>query len=138
MNIHKIIRITIIIICFVLVIAIPFIIQNHNSIKIGSVSSKNIKSFVICDIADGPKDVSNKEDREKIINLINSVKITKYNVTPRTGCAFSVEITYSDNRKFEANFLSSTVSYSTNNSRATWCNIDRDIIDDLQKYYDEN
>lgn len=142
MSTHKKIKTTVItiavIVFFALIIAIPFIIQDHNSIKIGSISSKNIKSFVINDVAGRPKDISNNAEREKIINLINSVNITERNVTPRCGGGYSIEIVYSNGQKFNAHFLSSTVSYCTDNSTATWCKIDKNIVDDLRKYYDEN
>lgn len=141
MKFHKINKEVIVIICFILIIAVFFIIkniQNRNSIKIGSISTKNIASFKISDVACHQKDVSNKAEREKIINLINSIGITRYNAPVCDGVGYGVEITYSNGKKFSASFLSGTVAYSNNDGRVTCCNIDKDIVDDLRECYDEN
>lgn len=140
MSTKKITKTTIIIIIIaILLISIFCIIKNYkDKIKIGSISTKNIVSFEITDIAGRHKNISDNTEREKIINLINSVKIIKKNVPYPTGDGYGVEITYSNGEKFYANFLESNVSYRNNDSPGTACSIDKNIVDDLRQYYDKN
>ena len=83
------------------------------------------------------KEIKDKSDRDKIIDLINGVKITKSDVELHAGVGFGVIITYSNGEKFSASFLATTMAYSTNDI-AIWCDIDRNIVDDLRNYYDKN
>lgn len=63
----------------------------HKINKISSISSRNITSFKICDIANREKDIPDKAEREKIINLINSAGITRYNVPVPDGDGYGVD-----------------------------------------------
>lgn len=101
------------------------------------VKKNNISSFKIHNIGLEEKEIKNKADRDKIIDLINSVKIIKSDVEQRTGVGYGVIITYEDGKKFSSSFLSSTMVY-TIDDKATWCEIDKNIVDKLRAYYDKN
>jgi len=110
--------------------------QSQNQIQPGFIDKNKITSFKIHNILAEEKEIKNKSDRDKIIDLINGIKITKSGVEPRAGVGFGVIITYSNGDKFSESFLSETMSYSTD-SKAIWCGIDKDIVDDLRSYYDK-
>lgn len=113
--------------------------NNKNQIqqvKFGNISKNNITSFKIHNIDLYEKEIKNKSDRDKIIDLINSVKITKSGIEERDGVGFGVTITYSNGKKFSASFLSQTMVYSFG-GKAIYCNIDKNIVDDLRNYYNE-
>lgn len=104
----------------------------------GSISKDNIISFKLHNIKLEEKEINNKSDRGKIIDLINSVKVIKSNTKNIDGIGFGVTITYSNGQKFTAGFLSSSMNCSTNNNKETWYEIDKNIVNDLRNYYDKN
>lgn len=114
--------------------------QNIKHNKIGFIDKNDITSFKILNVRLEKKDVVNKADRDKIIDLINSVKIIKIRVEPGVGIGYGVEITYSNGEKFQAMYLpvdmSDTMLYSTDDTKAICCEIDRNIMDDLRTYYE--
>lgn len=111
--------------------------QNKQHNKFGYIDKNDITSLKVHNIMNEEKEIKNKSDRDKIIDLINSVKITKSDVETRLGVGFGVIITYSNGEKFSASFLATTMAYSTN-ANAIWCDIDRNIVDALRNYYDKN
>ncbi|MBC8060373.1 MAG: hypothetical protein H7Y18_06880 [Clostridiaceae bacterium] len=111
--------------------------QNKQHNKFGFIDKDDITSLKIHNIKAEEKEIKNKSDKDKIIDLINSVNITKSSVEPLYGVGFGVIITYSNGEKFSASFLESTMLYSTGDN-GTWCKIDKNILDDLRSYYDKN
>jgi hypothetical protein len=111
--------------------------QNKQYNKFVFVNKNDITSFKVHNIRAEEKEIKNKSDRDNIIDLINSVKITKSGVEPRDGVGFGVIITYSNGEKFSASFLAATMTYSTDNN-GIWCDIDKNVLDDLRNYYDKN
>ena len=111
--------------------------QNKQHNKFGYIDKNDITSLKVHNIMSEEKEIKNKSDRDKIIDLINSVKIIKSDVELHAGVGFGVIITYSNGEKFSASFLATTMAYSTNDI-AIWCDIDRNIVDDLRNYYDKN
>jgi len=109
--------------------------KQHN--KFGFIDKNNITSFKVHNIKAEEKKIKSKSERDKIIDLINSVNITKSGVEPVMGVGFGVIITYSNGEKFSASFLADTMIYSTNDN-GIWCSIDKNIFDDLRNYYDKN
>ncbi len=101
------------------------------------VKKNNISSFKIHNIGLEEKEIKNKVDRDKIIDLINSVKIIKSDVEQRAGVGYGVTITYADGKRFSSSFLSSTMVYSIDD-KTNWCEIDKNIVDKLRNYYDKN
>lgn len=102
------------------------------------VSKSNIRSFKIHNIKCEEKEIKSTSTRNKIIDLLNSVKITKSDVEPRMGVGYGVIITYDDGKKFSASYLASTICYSNDDKKFTWCDIDKNIVDDLRSFYDKN
>ena len=111
--------------------------QNKKHNKFGYIDKNDISSLKIHNIMNEEKEIKDKSDRDKIIDLIDSVKITKSDVEIRLGVGFGVIITYSNGEKLSASFLATTMAYSTKDN-AIWCDIDRNIVDDLRNYYDKN
>ena len=111
--------------------------QNKQHNKFGYIDKNDITSLKMLNIMTEEKEINDKSDRDKIIDLIDSVKITKSDVEIRFGVGFGVIITYSNGEKLSASFLATTMAYSTNDN-AIWCDIDRNIVDDLRNYYDKN
>ena len=111
--------------------------QNKQHNKFGYIDKNGITSLKVHNIKTEEKEIKDKSDRDKIIDLINSVKITKSDVEMRYGVGYGVIITYSNGEKFSTGFLATTMAYSTN-TNAIWCDIDRNIVDDLRNYYDKN
>jgi len=109
--------------------------KQHN--KFGVIDKNDIVSFKIHNIRAELKEIKSKSDRDKIIDLINSVHITKSGIEPVEGVGFGVIITYSNGEKFSASFTGSTMCYSTDNN-VIWCNVDKNILEDLRSYYDNN
>ena len=113
--------------------------KQHN--KFGFVDKNEITSFKIHNIKAEEKEIKNKLERDKIIDLINSVNITKSGVETIDGMGFGVKITYSNGEQFLASFTSTKTGavmiYSTGD-KGTWCNIDRNIVDGLRNYYNKN
>ena len=111
---------------------------NQNQIKqqnkFGAIDKNNITSFIIRNRTMEEKEIKNKTDRNKIIDLINSVHITKSGIDELAGDGFGVIITYSNGEKFTAGFLADSVAYSFG-EKTIWCNIDKNIIDNLSNYY---
>ncbi|MBZ9637660.1 hypothetical protein [Clostridium sp. FP1] len=112
--------------------------QSQNQIKFGSFEKNNISSFKLHNVGSEQKEIKNKSDRNKIIDLINSVSITKSGVEPRAGSRCSVTITYSNGQKFSISFLASTIYYSIGDKEGTFYDIDKNIVEDLSNYYDRN
>ena len=111
--------------------------QSHNHNKFGSIDKDHITSFKIMNIMGQEKEIKNKSDRDRLIDLINSVKVTKSDVELRYGIGFGVILKYSNGEKFSANFLATTMVYSTNDNKATWCEVDKNLVDILRATYDE-
>ena len=111
--------------------------QNKQYNKFGYIDKNDITSLKMLNIMTEEKEINDKSDRDKIIDLIDSVKITKSDVEIRFGVGFGVIITYSNGEKLSASFLATTMAYSTNDN-AIWYDIDRNIVDDLRNYYDKN
>ena len=111
--------------------------QNKQHNKFGYIDKNDITSLKMLNIMTEEKEINDKSDRDKIIDLINSVKITKSDVEMRYGVGYGVIITYSNGEKFSASFLATTMAYSTT-ANAIWCDIDKNIVDDLRNYYDRN
>ena len=98
-------------------------------------------SVIIYKVKAEEKKIKNKLERDKIIDLTNSVKITKSGVEPVNGMAFGIKITYSNGEQFLASFTSSktgAVTIHSTGDKGSWCNIDRNTVDDLRNYYDKN
>ncbi|MBW9159011.1 hypothetical protein [Clostridium tagluense] len=112
--------------------------QSPNQIKFGSFDKNNISSFKLHNVGSDQKEIKNKSDRNKIIDLINSVSITKSGVEPRDGSRCGVTITYSNGQKFSVSFLASTIYYSIGDKEGTFYDIDKNIVEDLSNYYDKN
>ena len=129
---YKIVRRNLIIVFLISILSIGCTKQ----IEPGSIDTKNIKSFKIHNMMNEEKEIVNKSDRETIINLINSVKITNSNIEQRDGVGYGVKIVYSNGQIFSASFLDSTIAY-TNNRKTNWCEIDKNILSDLKKYYNK-
>jgi len=110
--------------------------QHQN--KIGFIDKNNISQFRIHNIELKEVEIKNKSDRDKIVDLINSVKIANSGVEPRDGIGFGVIITYSNGDKLLASYLSSTMAYAIDDNKTIWCDIDKDIVNDLRNYYDRN
>ena len=110
--------------------------QSHNN-KIGSIDKDEIVSFKINNIIGLYKEIKSKSDRDKLIDLLNSVKIIKSGVEPVDGCGYSITITYSNGEKFSAHFPGTVISYSTSENNATWCEIDKNFDDILRTTYEE-
>ena len=128
------------ILIFILLISLSTLLlvctnKQHN--KFGYIDKNDITSLKMLNIMTEEKEINDKSDRDKIIDLINSVKITKSDVEMRYGVGYGVIITYSNGEKFSASFLATTMAYSTT-ANAIWCDIDKNIVDDLRNYYDEN
>lgn len=109
--------------------------KQHN--ELGVINKNDIVSFKIHNVKAELKEIKSKSDRDKIIDLINSVHITKSGIEPVEGVGFGVVITYSNDEKFSASFTGSTVCYSTDNN-VIWCDVDKNIFEDLHDYYDNN
>ena len=111
--------------------------QNKQHNKFGHIDKNDIVSFKVHNIKLEQKEIKNKADRDKLIDLINSVSIKKSGVEPVMGIGYGVTITYSNGQKFSASFTGPTMVYSTDNN-GTWCEIDKNILEDLSSYYDKN
>lgn len=111
--------------------------QSPKQNKTGLINKNNITSFKVHNIKAEEKEIKSKSDRDKIIELINGVNIIKSGVEPRAGMGFGVIITYSTGKKVSASFLATTMIYSSD-EKSTWYDIDKNIVDDLRNYYDEN
>lgn len=111
--------------------------QSQTQSKTDFIDKNNISSFKIHNIRAEEKEIKDKSDRDKIIDLTNSVKITKSNVEPRDGVGYGVIITYANGEKLSASYLSSIMIY-TIDGKSTWYDIDKNIVDELRNYYDKN
>lgn len=109
--------------------------KQHN--KFGSIDKNDIVSFKMHNIKAEFKEIKSKSDRNKIINLINSVHITNTGIQSVDGVGYGVIITYSNGQKFSASFTGPTMTYSTKDN-VTWCEVDKNIVEDLRNYYDKN
>lgn len=106
--------------------------------KIGHIDKYDITSFKIRNIDGMEKEIKNKSDRDRLIDIINSIKVTKNDVELGAGDSFNITIKYSDGENFSANYLSNCMSYSTdNNKNVTSCNIDKDIVGELRTTYNK-
>lgn len=112
--------------------------QNKQHNKFGFIDKNDIISFKVNNIKLEQKEIKNKSDRDKIIDLLNSVHITTSDIESVTGIGYGVIITYSNGQKFSANFGGDTMVYSTANNNGTTCKVDKDISDDLKNFYDNN
>jgi hypothetical protein len=112
--------------------------QSQKKNQPGLIDKNNIISFKVHNIITEEKEIKNQSERDKIIDLINSVKITSSDVEQRDGVGFGVIITYSNGDKFSASYLATTMVYSTNGNKAICCDIDKNIVDYLRSYYDRN
>ena len=110
--------------------------ENKQHTKFGFLDKNDIASFKMHNIKAEEKEIKNKADRDKIIDLINSVHITKSGVEPVDGVGYGVIITYSNGQKFSASFTGPTMAYSTDDN-GTWCEVDKNILEDLSSYYDK-
>lgn len=110
--------------------------QNKQHNKFGFIDKNDITSFKVHNIIAEEKEIKSKSDRDKIIDLINNLNITKSNVEPVIGMGFGVIIAYSNGEKFSASFMGPTMIYSTDDN-GTWCKIDRNLDDILRSTYNE-
>lgn len=111
--------------------------KNQTQSKSVFIDKNNISSFKMHNIRGEEKEIKDNSDRNKIIDLINSVKITKSNVELHDGIGYGVIITYANGKEFSASYLSSTMVY-TIDGKSTWCDIDKNIVDELRNYYNKN
>lgn len=115
--------------------------ESRQHSEFGSVDKNEITSFKIHNIKAEEKEIKNKSDRDKVIDLVNNVKIIKSGIEPVDGIGYGVKITYSNGEQFIASFTSvnkeGKMIYSTGD-KEIWCNIDKNIVDDLRSYYDKN
>ena len=111
--------------------------QNKQHNKFGFIDKNDITSFKVYNINVEAREIKNESDRNKIIDLINSVSITKSGIEAVEGIGFGVIITYSNGEKFSAGFMTNTMIYLSD-EKSIWCNIDKNIEDDLRNYYDKN
>lgn len=115
--------------------------QNKQYSKLGFVVKNDITDFKLYNKRAEGKDIKNKSDRDKIIDLINSVSIKKTSIEPVDGMGFGIIITYSNGEKFSAGFMAATmgnVMVYSSDEKSIWCNIDKNMEDDLRRYYDKN
>jgi len=113
------------------------IFKQHN--KLGSVSKNHITSFKVHNIRLEEKEIKNKSDRNKIIDLINSINITKSPKEIPDGCGYGITITYLNGEKLNVNFPGDTfMSYSTGDN-PEGCEVYANTVEDtLKNYYDKN
>ncbi|MBU3179246.1 hypothetical protein KPL47_23415 [Clostridium estertheticum] len=109
--------------------------KQHN--KFGNIDKNNITSFKVRNMKGEEKEIKNQSDRDNLIDLINSLKISKSGVELRDGIGFGVIIIYSNGEKFLASFLASSMVYSIDD-KSIYCDIDKNIVDDLRNCYDKN
>jgi len=111
------------------------IFKQHN--KLGSVSKNHITSFKVHNIRLEKKEIKSKSDRNKIIDLINSINITKSPKEVPDGCGYGVEITYLNGEELHVNFLGDAfMSYSTDGN-LKGCEVYTNTVEDaLKSYYD--
>ena len=93
----------------------------------------DITSFKVYNTKAVEKEIKNKYDRDKIIDLINSENIIKSNIEPVDGIGFGVIVTYKNGDKITVGFTASTMVYSTNEKSTTY-KIDKNIVNDLRDY----
>lgn len=111
--------------------------ENKQYNKFGSIDKNDIVSFKLHNIKGELKEVKSKSDMDKIIDLVNSVHITKTDTEPVDGVGYGVIITFSNGQKFSASFTGHVMAYSTG-EKGTWCEIDKNILEDLRSYYDKS
>ncbi|MBU3173535.1 hypothetical protein [Clostridium estertheticum] len=109
--------------------------KQHN--KFGHIDKKNITSFKVRNMKGEEKEIKNQSDRDNLIDLINSLKVTKSGVELRDGIGFGVIIIYSNGEKFSASFLASSMVYLIDD-KSICCDIDKNIVDNLRNCYDKN
>ncbi|MBW9153236.1 hypothetical protein [Clostridium estertheticum] len=111
--------------------------QNKQHNKFGHIDKNNITSFKVRNMKGEEKEIKNQSDRDNLIDLINSLKVTKSGVELRDGIGFGVIIIYSNGEKFSASFLASSMVYLIDD-KSICCDIDKNIVDDLRNCYDKN
>lgn len=105
--------------------------QNNNAANNNIIDINGIVSFKMFNCVNQVKDVKKKEDRTKIVNLINSVKISKkiYDGV-LDGVGYGVMITYDDGREEVISF-----GISKMNLHRVEYEIDKNIYDDIGDIY---
>lgn len=112
--------------------------KKHN--EFGNIDKDNITSFKISNYKAIFKEINNKADRNKIIDLLNNIKVLESGVGVPDGMGYAVEITYSNGENLTAAFVTSTGGYNmlyTSDGKSTSCYVDKNMQDELKKYYDK-
>lgn len=113
--------------------------KKHN--KFGNIDKDDITSFTISNYKAIFKEINNKADRDKIIDLLNSIKILQSDVGVPDGMGYAVEITYSNGENLIAAFVTSTGGNNmlyTSDGKSISSYVDKSIENDLKNYYDKN
>jgi hypothetical protein len=110
--------------------------NTYNKIKFSPVTDNKISSLIINNFGE-IKEIKSKSDIAGLIDLINSVNITKSNVETPTGMGIGVIVKYSNGQEFQACFLSSTMGYNLGSERGTCSMIDKDIVDTIRSYWNK-
>lgn len=99
--------------------------QNNNIID-----TNGLVSMKMFDCSGTTKDVKRKADRNRIISLMNSVKITENTGKLYYGIGFGVILKYDDNREEYISFCANIVNIHSISNK-----IDKNIFPDLQAIY---
>lgn len=97
------------------------------------VNENGIVSLKIFNIKAESKDIKNKPETTKILELINSIKIVESDVIGKIGMGYSVNIIYSNDKIENLTFLESSMLHNEK-----WYEIDKNIVDELRNIYDKN
>jgi len=76
------------------------------------VNNNKVTSLRIHNIKDEYKDVKNRSEITRIVSLINSIGMVKYESELKTGIGYGVEIKYSNGKTENFSFLSSSMIYN--------------------------
>jgi len=107
--------------------------QSTNKAGNNLVSVEGITSLKMLNPKLEVKDVKNKSDITKILTIINGVNVTKRDIQTRDGMGYGVEITYSDGKKENLNFMGTYMFHNSNPYE-----VDKDISNELKNYYNKN
>ncbi|MCB2308132.1 hypothetical protein LGL08_08100 [Clostridium estertheticum] len=140
-NLKKHKKCILVLICLISLSILMVVYNNQNPNKqhsnFGHIDKNNITSFKVRNMKGEEKEIKTQSDRDNLIDLINSLKITKSGVELRDGIGFGVIIIYSNGEKFSASFLASSMVYLIDD-KSICCDIDKNIVDDLRNCYDKN
>lgn len=100
------------------------------------VNENGIASLTINNLRGEIKDIKIKSDITKVVILINSVKIIKYNSSTETklGVGYGVLITYSNGKKEALAFTGG--KFMTHNNKSYV--VDKDISNEIKGIYEKN